>query len=147
MNYDSWGKPEPKITGDLNLSGLEKSINFTIHDYDERSGKYFAQSRMYDPDSKRFISKDQYLYWGNNDISKKGLNEINPNPETDTNIYIYGDNNPVNTYDPLGWAWEYVGTTSSGIAKSGSSSNKTSSSGSGSYKIAQSGKSPDNSSR
>lgn len=84
--YDEWGKilkSEEKVHNDLKYAGQI---------YDEESGNYYLKSRYYNPEIRRFISKDGY----------KGTIES----PTSQNEYIYCVNNPLNYTDPNGnFAW------------------------------------------
>jgi RHS repeat-associated protein len=80
--YDEWGNVQNQKQLDMNFSGLDRTVNYTGHDYDEALEKYFAQARLYDPDSKRFLSPDP-------------LGE-------GSNLYIYCIDNPTAFIDPNG---------------------------------------------
>ncbi|MDR0999666.1 MAG: hypothetical protein LBL96_02515 [Clostridiales bacterium] len=60
--YDEWGNVQNQKQLDMNFSGLDRTVNYTGHDYDEILEKYFAQARLYDPLTKRFIAKDEAGY-------------------------------------------------------------------------------------
>jgi RHS repeat-associated protein len=63
--------------------------------YNEVLEKYFAQARLYDPLTKRFIAKDE-----------AGYSKISE-PIT-LNLYVYGSQNPLANVDPTGRAGERV---------------------------------------
>ena len=80
--YDDWGNITSDRNLDMNFAGLDDIMDYTGHNYDKVLDKFFAQARMYDPQTKRFISKD---------TAKDGLN-----------WYSYCSNDPVNNLDHTG---------------------------------------------
>ncbi|MDR1203323.1 MAG: RHS repeat-associated core domain-containing protein [Tannerellaceae bacterium] len=80
--YDEWGNVQSQKQLDMNFSGLDRTVNYTGHDYDEILEKYFAQARLYDPSTKRFLSPDPLGQGGN--------------------LYIYCKDNPLAFTDPEG---------------------------------------------
>ena len=91
-SYDLFGKVNiADIYETTDIDGniiAENAFKFTGHWYDEEIGQYYARARMYDPDSRRFTSRDPYR--GNN-----------AEPMT-LHRYLYCLNNPVNMTDPDG---------------------------------------------
>lgn len=90
--YDSWGKL-------LNIGGSLASIVGTINPfryrgyyYDTETGLYLLQSRYYNPEIGRFISKDDPSYH----VGSSGIN---------ANLYAYCSNNPIMRIDPTGHVW------------------------------------------
>ena len=92
--YDAWGN----IISVTNASGVEvgdshiakiQPFRYRSYYYDTDSGFYYLQSRYYDPVTHRFINADTQ-------ISGVGGEIIG------CNMYAYGNNNPVNQYDPDG---------------------------------------------
>jgi RHS repeat-associated protein len=100
-NYDAWGKPlrlaplaqDKGVTAtqtahDINRGGIGWTTAFTGHDYDAVLEVYFAQARLYDPNTRRFTAVDAV---------KGSL----ANPATMVQ-YTYVLNNPLLYVDPLG---------------------------------------------
>lgn len=94
-SYDSWGKL-------LTLGGTLASTVGTLNPfryrgyyYDTETGLYYLQSKYYNPEIGRFISKDDasYAY----DTSCIG-----------ENLYAYCGNNPINRYDDNGMSWKTI---------------------------------------
>jgi RHS repeat-associated protein len=79
---DEWGNVQNQKQLDMNFSGLDRTVNYTGHDYDEVLEKYFAQARLYDPSTRRFLSPDPLGQGGN--------------------LYIYCKDNPLAFTDPGG---------------------------------------------
>lgn len=87
--YDSWGKLL-RIGGSLaNTVGAENHMCYRGYYYDTETGLYYLQSRYYNPELERFISKDDTSYH----VGQTGAA---------ANLYVYGNNNPVMSYDPTG---------------------------------------------
>ncbi len=87
--YDAWGELL-SVSGTLACTvGEANHLRYRGYYYDTESGMYYLQSRYYDPELGRFISKDDPIY-------HEG--------ETDTidNLYNYCRNNPVKFVDPSG---------------------------------------------
>lgn len=88
-SYDSWGKL-------LNIGGTLASTVGTINPlryrgyyYDSEAGMYYLQSRYYNPEIGRFISKDDQSY--HEDMTGAAAN-----------LYAYCNNNPVMNVDTDG---------------------------------------------
>ena len=99
--YDSWGS----ITSVVDANGNDISNNF-IHIgninpfryrsyyYDVETRLYYLNSRYYNPSWGRFINADSQLNLQN------GF--------TGLNLYAYGGNNPINTFDDDGHAFMFI---------------------------------------
>ena len=95
--YDSWGRLLG-ITGSLaETLGKDNPYRFKGYYYDEETGMYYLKSRYYQPEICRFISAD--------DIS---IMLDNPMSLWDKNLYVYGDNDPVNKKDDDGEIAQFV---------------------------------------
>lgn len=93
--YDPWGKPT--VTGNTDLAALNP-CSYRGYDYDEETGFYYLQSRYYDPTVSRFISPDEPL------VIKYRTGTLV------SNVFVYGDNNPIVNLDSTGyWAETYSG--------------------------------------
>lgn len=84
--YDAFGNIISQ-TGDVN-----NSITYSGYQYDDETGYYYLNARMYDPKVARFLQEDTY----------RG----NPNDPLSLNLYTYSANNPIRYYDPSGHFWE-----------------------------------------
>lgn len=80
--YDAFGNIL-ESTGDVN-----NNITYAGYQWDEETGLYYLNARMYDPKVARFLQED--TYWGN------------PNDPLSLNLYTYCSNNPIMYFDPLG---------------------------------------------
>ena len=91
--YDAWGNHEA-VVADGNYVTLANLNPFRYRGYyyDSETGLYFLQTRYYDPETGRFISRDSIKY---------------ADPETicGLNLYAYCGNNPVMFTDLLGTSW------------------------------------------
>ena len=93
--YDAFGNIDPTgTTGDVN-----NNITYAGYQYDEETGLYYLNARMYDPKVARFLQEDTYSGSVNDPLS--------------LNLYAYCANNPLIYYDPTGHSWErqYNGST------------------------------------
>lgn len=80
--YDAFGNiPE-------STSNIDNNILYAGYQYDEETGLYYLNARMYDPVTARFLQEDTY----------KG----DPNDPLSLNLYTYCQNNPIMFYDPIG---------------------------------------------
>ena len=70
-------------TGNVN-----NNITYAGYQYDEETGLYYLNARMYDPKIARFLQEDTY----------RG----DPNDPLSLNLYAYTANNPITYYDPTG---------------------------------------------
>ena len=92
--YDTWGKLV-SIYGTLaDTIGVKNPLRYRGYYYDTETSLYYLQSRYYDPETGRFISRDSYLIAGNDIIQG-------------TNMYAYCYNNPVMYVDPTGKLGEF----------------------------------------
>jgi RHS repeat-associated protein len=76
--YEPFGRTT--VSGEAN----ENSLQYTGRENDG-TGLYYYRARYYSPTWQRYISEDPIGFYGR-----------------DINLYVYADNNPVNTNDPLG---------------------------------------------
>ena len=91
--YDAWGNHEAEVA-DENYATLANLNPYRYRGYyfDEETGLYFLQTRYYDPETGRFISRDSIGY-------------ADPEVINGLNLYAYCGNNPVMNIDPTGNAW------------------------------------------
>ena len=80
--YDAFGNILEQ-TGDV-----DNSITYAGYQYDEETGLYYLNARMYDPKIARFLQEDTYTGDINDPLS--------------LNLYTYCANNPLVYYDPSG---------------------------------------------
>ena len=112
FTYDAWGVPT-----ELNAQGAPVSIGawagspgdglyflFGGMLFDAATGLYLTRTRVYDPRTGRFLSRDQIME-KEKDGSFKGF----PfgKDAIGTNLYVWCKNNPVTYVDPSGHHWEY----------------------------------------
>ena len=70
----------------------------------EPNGFYYMRARYYDPNVGRFISEDPIGFDGGS-INLFSYVDSVGKPLTETNLYLYTGNNPVNRKDPKGLNW------------------------------------------
>lgn len=106
--YDSWGNilsikdnNDNEIT-DNNHIALINPFRYRSYYYDTETQLYYLNARYYSPKLSRFISIDSQF---NRDDNLIGYN-----------LYCYGGNNPVNTFDPMGNAFMFVTAAIGAIA-------------------------------
>ena len=91
--YDAWGNHEAEVASEeyVTLANLNP-FRYRGYYYDSETGLYYLQTRYYDPEVGRFISRDSIEY---------------ADPETicGLNLYAYCGNNPVMNVDPTGCSW------------------------------------------
>ena len=80
--YDAFGNILDR-TGDI-----ENNIRFSGYQYDEETGFYYLNARMYNPATARFLQEDTYR--GNTSIPLS------------LNLYTYCSNEPIMYRDPTG---------------------------------------------
>ena len=91
--YDAWGNHEAEVASEDYVTLAEiNPFRYRGYYFDEETGLYYLQTRYYDPEVGRFISRDSIEY---------------ADPETicGLNLYAYCGNNPVMNVDPMGNAW------------------------------------------
>lgn len=74
---------------------VSNNIKYAGYQYDEETGYYYLNARMYDPLTARFLQEDTYLGDKNDPLS--------------LNLYAYGRSNPLIYIDPTGHFF-YVGS-------------------------------------
>jgi len=85
--YDAFGNI-------LDHTGTASSITYAGYQYDEETGLYYLNSRMYDPKIARFLQEDTY--------------SGDPSDPLSLNLYTYCHNEPINYNDPSGYHWKYL---------------------------------------
>ena len=96
-DYDPFGN----ITTITNEE-LDNPIMYAGYQYDDETGLYYLNARMYDPEIARFMQMDTYTGQSSDPLS--------------LNLYSYTHNNPVTYYDPTGHIlseWDKDNVTSS----------------------------------
>ena len=91
--YDAWGNHEAEVASEDYVALAEiNPFRYRGYYYDSETDLYFLQTRYYDPEVGRFISRDSIEY---------------ADPETicGLNLYAYCGNNPVMNVDPTGCSW------------------------------------------
>ena len=92
--YNEWGSVL-SVTGSMAVAvGQINPIRYRGYYYDGETGYYYLQSRYYNPDICRFINADEP------EILLLSLEK--------SNLYIYGNNNPIVTNDPTGHVTIYI---------------------------------------
>ncbi len=86
--YDAFGNIL-ESTGEVN-----NNIRYSGYQYDEETGLYYLNSRMYDPKTARFLQEDTYTGEANDPLS--------------LNRYTYCSNNPIIYWDPTGHSWKDI---------------------------------------
>ena len=96
--YDAWGYTYVTYHNGASVNHVVANNPFRYRGYyyDADLNLYYLGSRYYDPITSRFISPDSFEYAGANG----DLNSYN--------LYAYCGNDPVNRYDPNGYAWETI---------------------------------------
>ncbi|MEN2776017.1 RHS repeat-associated core domain-containing protein [Acetivibrio clariflavus] len=96
--YDAFGN----ILESDGIAKDKNSILYAGYQYDEETGLYYLNARMYDPKIARFLQEDTYTG--------------DPNDPLSLNLYTYSHNNPIIYYDPTGHAINLVsGAIGAGI--------------------------------
>jgi RHS repeat-associated protein len=88
VTYDSWGKLTAKAILKTGVRELDLVQSYTVHPYDQVLELFFAQARMYDPATLRWLSMD---------LLKGKI----ANPQS-LNQYAYCSNNPATLIDLWG---------------------------------------------
>ncbi|WP_265446661.1 S8 family serine peptidase [Acetivibrio straminisolvens] len=90
--YDAFGNIEEEkyydANGNLTTTPINNNIRYAGYQYDEETGLYYLNARMYDPKIARFLQEDTY----------RG----DPNDPLSLNLYVYVKNNPLIYYDLTG---------------------------------------------
>ena len=99
--YDAWGNHEAEVAAEGYVALAEiNPFRYRGYYYDTETGLYYLQTRYYDPEVGRFISRDSIEY-------------ATPETINGLNLYAYCGNNPVNYLDPNGnaewWQWLIFG--------------------------------------
>ena len=76
------------ITVRRSAGNVENSIRYAGYQYDEETGLYYLNARMYDPETSRFLQEDTYTGDKKDPLS--------------LNLYTYCHNNPLIYDDPTG---------------------------------------------
>jgi len=100
---DEWGNLLKKIVPVVGAKQADILNNFTNHEIDEVLEVYYANARMYDPLTSRFISPDSH--WGpHNRIygDNPGLIPDIYAIRQSANLYSYVMSNPIRFTDPTG---------------------------------------------
>ena len=91
--YDAWGNHEAEVAAEGYVALAEiNPFRYRGYYYDTETGLYYLQTRYYDPEVGRFISRDSIEY-------------ANPETINGLNLYAYCGNNPVMKVDLTGNAW------------------------------------------
>jgi RHS repeat-associated protein len=94
--YDAWGNILSITGGDI---AQLNPYRYRGYRYDSETGLYYLQSRYYNPEWGRFISRDA------TDVLTVSIDSSNE----DKNLYIYCDNNPIVRADSGGQFWHIIG--------------------------------------
>ena len=89
-SYDAWGKPSVRQDDSGIFLALANPYLYRSYYYDWEIGKYYLQSRYYDPVVGRFINADEAEY------------VLNQYGSTEHDLFVYCNNNPINCVDPFG---------------------------------------------
>ena len=103
IEYDAWGKPifEESSLGASFVKAMimaATNVGYRGYFYDFETGLYYLRSRYYAPETGRFINADDTDYLG-----------IDSSPIS-LNLFIYCENNPINSSDKSGY-WSQAVTT------------------------------------
>ena len=93
--YDAWGNHAILDGNGNNVTsgiGVLNPFRYRGYYYDTETNLYYLQTRYYDPEAGRFISRDSIEY-----AAPESINGLN--------LYAYCGNNPVMNVDPTGNAW------------------------------------------
>jgi len=84
--YDVWGKVIAQLPS--NDAGVTNKFQFTGEALDPGSSMYYLRARYYDPETGRFLTKDEHFVY--------------PLLPLTLNTYVYARNNPVRYIDRTG---------------------------------------------
>ena len=88
--YDGWGNHEAEVAAEGYVALAEiNPFRYRGYYYDTETGLYYLQTRYYDPEVGRFISRDSIEY-----AAPETINGLN--------LYAYCGNNPIMNVDPTG---------------------------------------------
>ncbi len=93
--YDGWGNHAIVAENGEDIEsgiGVLNPFRYRGYYYDTETELYFLQTRYYDPEVGRFISRDSIEY-------------ADPETINGLNLYAYCGNNPIMNVDPTGNAW------------------------------------------
>ena len=91
--YDGWGNHEAEVAAEGYVALAEiNPFRYRGYYYDTETGLYYLQTRYYDPEVGRFISRDSIEY-------------ATPEIINGLNLYAYCGNNPVMRSDTMGTNW------------------------------------------
>ncbi|MBQ9103644.1 MAG: hypothetical protein IJY57_00975 [Clostridia bacterium] len=94
--YTAYG--ECTILVDTNGIATYNPIRYRGYYFDTETNLYYLINRYYDPQTCRFVSRDDISY-------------ADPETINGLNLYAYCGNNPVMNADPSGTAWEWLSNT------------------------------------
>ena len=91
--YDGWGNHEAEVAAEGYVALAEiNPFRYRGYYYDTETGLYYLQTRYYDPEVGRFISRDSIEY-------------ADPETINGLNLYAYCGDNPVMRTDSVGTSW------------------------------------------
>lgn len=90
--YDAFGNVQEQkyytANGEETSQKINNNITYAGYQYDDETGLYYLNARMYDPKIARFLQEDTYRGDLNDSLS--------------LNLYTYCSNNPIMYWDPTG---------------------------------------------
>lgn len=89
--YDAWGKVESISGSSADTVGKINPMRYRGYYQDTETGWYYLQSRYYNPEMCRFINADE-----------PSMLEVSSCISISSNMYSYGNNNPLMNEDPFG---------------------------------------------
>ena len=92
--YDAWGKLLSTTGSMADTLGKRNPFRYRGYVYDEETGLYNVESRLYNPVFCRFLNCDT------SDNLEYSIDSL-----SDKNLYNYCDNNPISRYDSNGEFW------------------------------------------
>ena len=103
--YDAWGNCTISSDTTNTVVANANPIRYRGYYYDADTGLYYCNARYYSPKWRRFISPDDTAY-------------LNPESVNGLNLYIYANNNPVNTlYSSSNTGRNYCGVANAPAAR------------------------------
>ncbi len=88
-DYDAFGQCTVTNYNGSTIGNINP-FRYRSYYYDTESGFYYLNARYYDPNTRRFISTDEFEYLGSSDSI------------ISYNLFVYCSNNPLNRVDPDG---------------------------------------------